>query len=297
MQRMGFTPDPQLARCMHAGYPRKQVEAFLAGVASGKISLAPPKTAHENLVSVTQQLLRAAKKPVGTDQLLVALRKDAKIGPSDQANSFHSVMWKERADFVFITGAGWWLRSRPYLGHTFAVDAEASAHILIGDAVVDLLRGSQQPQTKNDIVAALKKRGLEIPAADKEVYLRTLTAQRRDFIAKLTGLGYWDRSRPYPPALYDPATWSGPVQTAAQRAGLWTIKLLNELRRPVTRAELEPLLRERGAIPAKASRAYVGNAVAEFADDIVYLHGFGYWLKRKPWPAAAYQPRLRKQAA
>jgi hypothetical protein len=158
-------------------------------------------------------------------------------------------------------------------------------------ALIGLLRGSQRPQTKDDIVAALAKRGLEISASDKEVYLRRLTADRRDVIAKLTGLGYWERARPYPPAAYDPKTCPSGIQTAVQRAGLWTIKLLNELGRPLTRAELEPSLRERGIIPAKCSRAYIGNAVADFADDIVYLNGVGYWLKAKPWPAAGYRPR------
>jgi hypothetical protein len=71
----------------------------------------------------------------------------------------------------------------------------------------------------------------------------------------------------------------------------------NDYGRPLTRAELEPLLRERGVIPAKCSRAYAGNAVSEFSDDIVYLNGVGYWLKDRPWPAAGYRPRVRNRAA
>jgi hypothetical protein len=116
-------------------------------------------------------------------------------------------------------------------------------------------------------------------------------------IIKLTGLGYWDRSRPYPPALYDPATWSRKVQTADQRTGLWILELLKQSDRPLTRAEPEALLQERGIIPAKCSRAYVGNAVSEFADKIIYLDRVGYWLKDRPGPAAEYRPRLRKRAA
>jgi hypothetical protein len=42
LERMGFKPDPDLEKCMHAGYPRKEMEAFLAKVASGKVSLDPP---------------------------------------------------------------------------------------------------------------------------------------------------------------------------------------------------------------------------------------------------------------
>jgi hypothetical protein len=87
-----------------------------------------------------------------------------------------------------------------------------------------------------------------------------------DKLIKLTGLGYWDRSRSYPPALYDPATWKDRTQTAVQRAGLWIMKLVAAEGRPLTRSELESMLEDRGLIPEDCSRAYIGNAVAEFAD-------------------------------
>jgi hypothetical protein len=43
--------------------------------------------------------------------------------------------------------------------------------------------------------------------------------------------------------------------SAVQRASLWIIKLLTGEGRPLTRAELEPMLRERGVIPDKCTRA------------------------------------------
>jgi hypothetical protein len=43
------------------------------------------------------------------------------------------------------------------------------------------------------------------------------------------------------------------------------------------------MLRERGVMPAKCTRAYVGNAIAEFGSEIVYLDRIGYWLARRPW--------------
>lgn len=300
MRRMGFGPDPQLARCLHVGFARNEVETFLAGVAAGRISLALPetKTAHQVLVAAVERLLAKAAKPVPTDELLGTLRREIKLGPSDQKGFFYSAMWKERTTFLHITGAGWWLRERPYLGRTLGVEREAVTQTGIADeTVLELLRATDRPIPPNEITARLKERSIEVPMVDEFEFLRRLAVRHADKIVKLTGLGYWDRSRPYPPALYDPATWSGHVQTSAQRIGLWTIKLLNDLGRPLSRTELEPPLRERGVIPAQCSRAYLANAVAERSDEIVYLKGIGYWLRRRPWPAAGYQPRIRKRAA
>lgn len=72
---------------------------------------------------------------------------------------------------------------------------------------------------------------------------------------------------------------------------------MSEADRLLTRAELEPVLQERGIIPDGGTRAYVGKAVAEFADEILYLDRVGYWLKRKPWTAAGYRPAAGKKAA
>ncbi|WP_164635738.1 hypothetical protein [Rhodopseudomonas sp. BR0G17] len=75
------------------------------------------------------------------------------------------------------------------------------------------------------------------------------------------------------------------------------MKLIDEAKRPLTRAELESILRKRGLIPENCSRAYVGNAVGEFADKIVYLDAVGYWLAMRPCAAARYKPTTRKKAA
>jgi hypothetical protein len=294
MERMGFPADPQLAKCLHAGYPRKDVEAFLAKVAAGNISLAAEPSGFERLAIAARQWLKEAKLPVPTDELLGKLRKEGAVDLSKEDHFFNSAMWNNRQEFVFITGAGWWLRKRPYHGRTWPVEADASHHDVVDDAVLGLLRAAKAPMSPEAIIAALDRKGLRIAAADAVVYLRYLALRRRDDIAKLTDLGYWERARSYPPAAYDPKTCPSGIQTAVQRAGLWTIKLLNELGRPITRAELEPLLRERKIIPAKCSRAYVGKAVAEFADDIVYLNGVGYWLKRKACAKAGYAPSGRK---
>lgn len=45
------------------------------------------------------------------------------------------------------------------------------------------------------------------------------------------------------------------IQTAVHRAGLSIRKLLNETSRPLTRAELEPMLRDRGVIPTTIALA------------------------------------------
>jgi hypothetical protein len=124
-----------------------------------------------------------------------------------------------------------------------------------------------------------------------------LVAKRRDVIAKLTGLGYWDRSRPYPPALYDPKTCPTGVQTAFDRIGLLVVQHLTEVGRPVDRVELADMLEQRGLLPPDFERSYLSKALAGLPDDIVYLRGHGYWLKRRPWSRAGYNPVRRKTAA
>jgi hypothetical protein len=54
---------------------------------------------------------------------------------------------------------------------------------------------------------------------------------------------------------------------------------------------------QRGIIPDGATRAHVGKAVGEFVNEIVYLDRVGFWLARKPWPAAGYRPAMRNRAA
>jgi hypothetical protein len=287
-----------MASARNIGYPRKAMEAFLAKVASGKVSLEPPDAARETMISRTRDLLTKAKAPIPSDEVLQVLRRQIKIGPSDQDQFFLATMWEEKADFVFIIGAGWWLRSRPYLGRTWPVDAKApSHHEIVEQAVIEMLREAKVPLTQSDIVAALDRKGIPIAAADKIVFLRKLVAKHRDVIAKLTGLGYWDRSRPYPPALYDPKTCRAGVQTAFERIGLLVVQHLNEVGKPVDHGDLAALLEHRGPLPPEFQRGYLSKALAELPDDIVCLRGHGCWLKRRPWSRADCNPSCRKAAA
>jgi hypothetical protein len=294
----GFAPDPNLEKCLCAGYLRSDIDPFVGQVEAGKASLGKPEGSWKALVREAERILGAAKAPLASEDLLAKLRRNMTIGPSDQNDFFYSAMWESRATFVYIEGAGWWLRVRPHLGRLFAVDGPAPNQTeIVDDIVLDMLRRADRPLSQEEIIERLDARSIRTPVADGEVFLRRFFVRHADELIKLTGLGYWDRSRPYPPALYDPKTWKGKTQTGVQRAGLWIIKLLADEGRPLARAELEPMLQQRGIIPDGATRAYVGKAVAEFADDIVYLDRAGYWLARKPWLAAGYRPGGRKQAA
>jgi hypothetical protein len=298
LEMAGFDPDPDLEKCLCAGYLRNTIEPFVRQVEAGKASLGKPEPVWKALIREAQKILTAAKAPLPSEDLLAKLRRKMPIGPSDQDDFFYTTMWDGRETFVFIKGAGWWLRDRPHLGRIFSLDGPAPNQTEIVDEIVlDLLRSAERPLSQEDILASLKAQSVHTPISDGEVFLRRLAVRHAGAIIKLTGLGYWDRGRPYPPALYDPATWKQKSQTAVQRAGLWIIKLLSDEHRPLTRAELESALRERGIIPAKCTRAYVGNAVSEFAGEIVYLDRVGYWLAKKPWPPAGYRPAVGKVAA
>lgn len=298
LRMAGFHPDPDLEKCLCAGYPRAEIEPFLRRVEAGQVTLGKPEGSWKALVREAERLLSAAKAPLSSDDLIAKLRREMTIGPSDQTDFFYSAMWDVRETFVHIEGAGWWLRARSYLGRTFPPGAPAPTQTeMVDGAVLAILGGADRPLSKDDIQAKLKAQSIAIPITSGEVFLRRFAVRHAGEVIKLSGLGYWNRARPHAPALYDPKTWSEKVQTAVQRAGLWIVKLLNETGRPLTRAELEPMLRERGVIPGKCTRAYVGNAVAEFAGEIVYLDRIGYWLAKKPWPSAGYRPAARRVAA
>jgi|GEM_PF-6879584 len=81
---------------MHVAYPRKEIEAFLAKVAFGKISLDPPDNARQVLIKRTRDLLGKAKAPITTDDMLPTLRKQIRLGPSDQDQFFFATMWRRR---------------------------------------------------------------------------------------------------------------------------------------------------------------------------------------------------------
>jgi hypothetical protein len=154
------------------------MEAFLAKVASGKVSLDPPDAARAAVIARTRDLLGKAMAPIPSDELLPALRRHIKLGPSDQDQFFFATMWEEKSEFLFIIGAGWWLRSRPYLGRTWPVDAKApSHHDIVEQAVIEMLRQAKAPMTQAGIVAALDRADIRIAAADSIVFLRKLTAK------------------------------------------------------------------------------------------------------------------------
>ncbi|MGY3532286.1 hypothetical protein [Bradyrhizobium sp. USDA 4452] len=296
LQRAGFSPDRNLEKCLCAGYLRHDVEPFVQQVEAGKATLSKPEASWKAMVREAERILRSSKAPVPSDDLLNKLRRKVTIGPSDQNDFFYSAMWDARETFVFIEGAGWWLRANLYLGRAFPVEGPVPTQTeIVDETIIDMLRVAERPLSQEDVLTALKARSIRTPIADGGVFLRRFFVRHQDKLIKLTGLGYWDRGRPYPPALYDPATYKGKTQTAVQRAGLWIVKLLTDEGRPLTRAELEPMLRERGIMPGNCTRAYVANAVAEFSDEIVHLDRVGYWLARKLWPAAGYQPAIGKQ--
>ncbi|MEY9418050.1 hypothetical protein ABIF69_004492 [Bradyrhizobium japonicum] len=159
------------------------------------------------------------------------------------------------------------------------------------------MRGQIRAQERE--IRMLQRAGLSTASAElllsrMRAKVDDLCRDREALLKAPHGLGHWDRAPVYAPALYDPATWKERTQTAVQRAGLWIMKLIEDAKRPLTRAELESILRKRGLIPENGSRAYVGYAVGEFVDEIVYLEALGYWLAKRPWPAAGYSPRSAK---
>lgn len=298
LQRFAFKPDPAPQKGRLAAYPRAEMEAFLVKVASGKLSLDPPESARKMLIARTRDLLTSAKEPMPSEVLLRSLRRHGKIGPSDRDHFFLVTMWQERATFVLIGGSGWWLRSRPYLGRTWPVGAkDCSHHEIVEEAVLEMLRLARAPMTQADIVRALDRKRIRIAASDSIRFLRKLVAKRRDVIAKLAGYGYWDRHRPYPPALDDPKTCPTGIQGRFDRVGLLVTKHLIEVGKPVDRDELTVLLDQHGLLPPNYNGSYLSKALAELPDDIIFLRGHGYWLKRRPWPRADYNPVRRKTAA
>jgi hypothetical protein len=78
---------------------------------------------------------------------------------------------------------------------------------------------------------------------------------------------------------------------------LLVIQHLNEVGRPVDHGDLAAWLEYRGPLAQEFERGYLSKALASFPDDIVYLRGHGYWLKRRDCLRADYRPNRRKTAA
>jgi hypothetical protein len=291
LKMAGFNSDPGLEKCICAGYVRSEIEPFVRNVEAGKVTLGRPEGTWKKLVKEAQKILTRVNSPLSSDDLLTKLRLMMPIGPSDQNDFFYSAMWDARETYVYIEGAGWWLRARSYLGITFLLDSTTPTQTEMVDGIVlEMLRAAEKPLSQDEIISQLKMRSIKTPIENGDVFLRRFFVRHTDKLIKLTGLGYWDRTRPYQPALYDPMSWKEKTQTAVQRTGLWIIKLVTDARRPLLRSELEPLLQEHGVISGPCTRGHFGKAVAEFANEIVYLDRVGYWLAGKAWPPV--KPRL-----
>lgn len=136
LEMAGFEPDPSLEKCLCAGYLRSTIEPFVRRIETGEVSLGKPEPVWKTLVREAQKILTTAKAPLPSEDLLTKLRCKMSIGPSDQDDFFYSTMWDLRETFVFIEGAGWWLRALPYLGRTFPLDRPAPTQTEIVDETV-----------------------------------------------------------------------------------------------------------------------------------------------------------------
>ncbi|GKQ53555.1 TniQ family protein [Bradyrhizobium sp. Ce-3] len=201
IERAGFKPDKKLAQCLNSGYLRAEVEPFLDRLKAGEVSLEMPPPARQAVIDETRRILDKAKRPIESKEILTLLRKKIRIGPSDQDAFFYTTMNEEKQDFVYIVGAGWWLRQRSFMGRVFSIERQASYHDIVDDEVVAMIRKANQPMTPDDIIAGLTKKGAVIAAADPVVYLRRM-AIRRPEVVRFHGKGYWDAGRPWTPAGY-----------------------------------------------------------------------------------------------
>jgi hypothetical protein len=63
-----FAPDPDLQKCLCAGYLRSKIEPFVSRVEAGKASLGKPEGSYKALVFEAQKMLTTAKAPrtIGT---------------------------------------------------------------------------------------------------------------------------------------------------------------------------------------------------------------------------------------
>lgn len=295
----GFETDPGLDRCMCAGYSRRDMEPFLRAVDAGKATLGKPEGTWKALIHEAKKILSKAAAPVPAEDMMAKIRRRMTLGPSDDPAFLRRLLWNEKESIIHIEGAGWWLRERAFLGRTFPLSGPrlTMTHI-VDDILSELLKSAAAPISRQVILDQLKKRSVRTPTRDSELFLRRFFIRHSAEYISLGGLGYWARSRPYPPALYDPLTWKRKSQSAAQRAGLWAMKLIEEANRPLTLSGLEVMLLDRQILPVGCcSRTYVADALSEFRSEMIYLPRVGYWLAKRPWPTADHRPIARKKAA
>jgi hypothetical protein len=161
-----------------------------------------PPPARQAVIDETRRLLEKATWPIESKEILAMLRKKVRLGPSDQDQFFYATMNEEKQNFVYLIGAGWWLRRRPFMGRTFSVDRKAPTyHDMVDDEIVAMVRKANRPMMPDDIVADLARKDIAIAAADPVQYLRPM-AIRRSEIVRFHGKGYWDARRAWAPAGY-----------------------------------------------------------------------------------------------
>jgi len=198
LERAGFRPDKKLAQCLNSGYLRAEVEPFLEKLRQGEASLKMPAPARNVVIEETRRILDGVERPVETKEMLSILRKKkVQLGPSDKDQFFYATMNEERHEFVYLTGAGWWLRRRQFMGRTFPADRETpSYHDMVDDEIVAMVGKANRPLMPDEIVADLARKGTPIAAADPVAYLRRM-AIKRPQIVRFHGKGYWDAAKPW----------------------------------------------------------------------------------------------------
>lgn len=205
IERAGFKPDKNLAKCLNSGYLRAEVEPFLEKLKKGQVSLEMPSPARDIVIGETRHILTKAARPIESKEILSILREKVRLGPSDQDQFFYATMNEEKQEFVYLIGAGWWLRQRLFMGRTFPADRETPTyHDMVDDEIVAMVRKACRPMMPEEIVAELAKTDIAIAAADPIAYLRRM-AIRRSEIERFHGKGYWDAARPWAPLGYNPS--------------------------------------------------------------------------------------------
>jgi hypothetical protein len=137
--------------------------------------------------------------------MLAILRHTVRIGPSDKDQFFYATMNEEKHEFVYLVGAGWWLRRRPFMGRTFPVDRETPTyHDIVDDEIVAIIRKANCPLMPDDILAELAERGIAIASVNPVPYLRRMVIRRPE-VVRFHGRGYWDALRPWEPEGYRPS--------------------------------------------------------------------------------------------
>lgn len=148
IERCGFKPDLDLEKCRARGYLRGEIEPFLAKLKKGEVSLDVPRP--QNGVALeTMRILRTAQRPVETKEIVGKIRRKMTLGPSDRLHFFFRTMHKEKRTFVYLVGAGWWLRDRSFMGRAFPLGPKPPSYQdMVGEEMVAILRKAKRPEIR-----------------------------------------------------------------------------------------------------------------------------------------------------